>query len=282
MQTRKVKLFYFFSALISVAGRFGITKKTKCSLPLRAFAGNIFVSRKGAKRQRAQKEERKMKLEDNLDRIHAATVKNRWLQIFTAFNRGLLAFGFIPPGIKKILRQPFTILPDSNPVGHYFNALYQTGFYYEFIGWAQVIAAILLLFPRTAHLGALMFFPIILNIAVLTNAVGFAGTWLVTILMFLSSLYLVCWDYDRIKAIFFIERRNKVSVFSREFLWLPALFAVGGAIAGGFAKLISLGNFKNYLTITLLLIAAGLIFGVFVHIHHRFMHTGDLNKEIID
>ena len=223
-----------------------------------------------------------MNLENTLDRIHAAAVKNRFLQIFTAFNRGLLAFGFIPPGIKKILHQPFTILPDSNPVGHYFNALYQTGYYYEFIGWAQVIAAILLLFPRTAHLGALMFFPIILNIAVLTNAVGFVGTWLVTIMMFLSALYLVCWDYDRIKAIFFIERRNKVSVFSREFLWLPALFAVGGAISGGLATFIRLGNFKNYLFITLMLTAAGFAFGLFVHLHHHFMHTGGLNKEIID
>jgi uncharacterized membrane protein len=223
-----------------------------------------------------------MKLENVLDRIHAAAVKNRFLQLFTVFNRGILAFGFIPPGIKKILRQPFTIMPDSNPVGHYFNALYQTGFYYEFIGWAQVIAAILLLFPRTAHFGAILFFPIILNIAVLTNAVGFAGTWLVTIMMFLSSLYLVCWDYDRIKAIFFIERRKKVSVFKSEILWLPALFAVGGATVGGLFTLIRLGNFKNYLSVTLFLTVIGLVFGLFMHIHHRFMHTGDLNREIID
>ena len=217
-----------------------------------------------------------MSLENTLDKIHAATVKNRFLQIFTTFVRGILAVGFFPPGLKKVLHQPFTILPDSNPVGHYFNALYQTGFYYEFIGWGQVIAAVLLIFPRTAHIGALMFFPIILNIAVLTNAVGFAGTWLVTILMFLASLYLVCWDYDRIKAIFFIGRRDKTNPFKYELVWLPLLGALGGILIGGIFYSIKLGNFSNYLNVTLFLSAAGFVFGIFMAVHHRFMRVGEL------
>src|SRR6478609_1228799 len=105
-----------------------------------------------------------MSMERALDGIHERATQNRWLQLFTVFTRCLLAVAFIQPSITKILHKPFTILPDSNPVGHYFNALYETGFYYEFIGWAQLTAAILLLFPRTAHFGALMFFPIIVNI----------------------------------------------------------------------------------------------------------------------
>ncbi len=217
-----------------------------------------------------------MKIEKTLDRLHNAAVKNRLLQLFTIFTRGLLAVGFFPPGLTKVLNKPFTILPDTNPVGHYFNALYHTGIYYQFIGWAQVIAAILLIFPRTSHLGALMFFPIILNIAILTNAVGFAGTWLVTILMFLASLYLVCWDYDRLKAIFFIKRRERVNLFKYEFIWLPLLGAVGGAAVGGIWTFIRLGNFRNYLTVTLFLIAAGFLFGIFMTIHHRFMRVGEL------
>src|SRR5688500_10901633 len=100
-----------------------------------------------------------MNVENTLDRIHSSAVKNIWLQFFTVFTRVVLAVGFIPPSIVKILGKPFTVLPDSNPVGHYFNALYQTGFYYEFIGWGQLCAALLLLFPRTAHLGAVLFLP---------------------------------------------------------------------------------------------------------------------------
>lgn len=124
-----------------------------------------------------------MKLERILDDLHVALTRRWWTQMFTAFVRCLLAVGFIPPSIPKILHKPFTLLPDSNPVGHYFSALYQTGFYYEFIGWAQITAALLLLIPRTSHIGAVMFLPIIANIAVLTASVGFRGTWLVTLLM---------------------------------------------------------------------------------------------------
>lgn len=214
-------------------------------------------------------------MEKTLDRIHAAVVRNRFLQLFTIFVRGILIVGFIPPGVKKILHQPFTILPDSNPVGHYFNALYNTGFYYEFIGWAQVIAAVLLIFPRTAHLGALMFFPIILNIAVLTNAVGFVGTWLITILMSLASLYLVCWDYDRIKTIFFLDGKTKVNLFKYELIWLPLSGAFGGSLAGLIFYSIRLGNFSNYLNVSLILSALGFLFGIFMAIHHRFMCVGE-------
>src|SRR3982750_3823433 len=142
-----------------------------------------------------------MQIENILDGIHVSVTRRRSLQLFTVFTRILLAVAFTPPSIIKILHRPFTVLPDSNPVGHYFNALYDTGFYYEFIGWSQIVAATLLLIPRTAHIGALMFLPIIANIAVLTCSVGFKGTWLVTILMCLAATYLVAWEYDRLKPI---------------------------------------------------------------------------------
>jgi uncharacterized membrane protein YphA (DoxX/SURF4 family) len=148
-----------------------------------------------------------MKLENILDALHVSVTRRRWTQLFTAFVRCLLALAFIPPSITKIMHRPFTILPDTNPVGAYFNALYNTGFYYEFIGWSQIIAAILLLIPRTSHIGALMFLPIIVNIAVLTTSVGFVGTWILTILMSLAGLWLFCWEYDRLKPIF-LEREK--------------------------------------------------------------------------
>ncbi|MGC2237280.1 MAG: hypothetical protein WA584_14045 [Pyrinomonadaceae bacterium] len=219
-----------------------------------------------------------MRLEKTLDKIHESITRNRVLQIFTAATRILLFIGFTPPSIKKILNQPFTILPDSNPVGHYFNALYQTGFYYQFIGWAQLTAAILLLFPRTAHIGALMFLPIIVNIAVLTTSVGFQGTWIVTILMSLAAAYLVAWDYDRLKPILFYKRETKANVFKLELVYLPILFAVGGALVAGICSLIRLGNLPNYRFIALVLSVGGLIFGFLVALHHRFMPAGDLKN----
>ncbi|MDB5243210.1 MAG: hypothetical protein JWP57_3835, partial [Spirosoma sp.] len=62
------------------------------------------------------------------------------------------------------------------------------------------VIALLLLIPRTALLGALMYFPIILNICILAYAVRFEGTR-VTTLMVLANVYLLGWDYDRIKYV---------------------------------------------------------------------------------
>ena len=90
-------------------------------------------------------------------------------------------------------------------------------------------------------------FPIILNIAILTNAVGFAGTWLVTIFMTLAATYLVFWDYDRLKPILFDKRAGKTTFLKYELVWLPSLFAFGGIFAALFAWLIRLGNSPNYL-----------------------------------
>lgn len=219
-----------------------------------------------------------MSLVGKLDRIHETISASSRLQIFTAMTRVLLFAGFTPPSLVKVFNKPFTILPDSNPVGHYFNALYNTGFYYQFIGWAQLFAAVLLLFPRTAHLGALMFLPVIINIAVLTTSVGFKGTWLITILMSLAAAWLVAWDYDRLKPILFYKREEKARFLKYEFVWLPVLFALGGAAIGGIWAFVRLGNFSNYWFVTGVLILSGLIFGFVVALHHKFMAAGELKK----
>lgn len=219
-----------------------------------------------------------MIFENVLDELHVSFTRRWWTQLFTVFVRCLLALGFIPPSIVKILHKPFTVLPDSNPVGAYFSALYNTGFYYEFIGWSQLIAALLLLFPRTAHLGALMFFPIIANVAVLTTSVGFKGTWLLTILMSFAALYLVAWEYDRLKPIFFHKRTGRTRSLPLQFVTIPFFFAIGGVAMAGLWKLIGLGNFPNYLNIAGVLAAVGAIFGVVVALHYRFMRVGSLEK----
>lgn len=218
------------------------------------------------------------KLEHILDEIHASIVHRWYLQVFTVFVRVLLAIGFIPPSYKKIVHQPFTTLPDSNPVGHYFNALLQTGFYYEFLGWGQMIAAILLLFPRTAHLGALLFLPIIANIAVLTTAVGFKGTWVITILMTLAASCLIAWDYDRLRPILFYRRNQPARRLPLQFLLIPLMFAGGGVLVTFIGWSLRIGNLPNYLVVSGLLAAAGFAFGLVVALHLWFMKVGPLES----
>jgi uncharacterized membrane protein YphA (DoxX/SURF4 family) len=143
-----------------------------------------------------------MILSTKLDQLHAQAKNNRWLQYFAIFNRIALAIGFFIAGMVKIMGERFASgLSVNHPMGHYLEALHHTGYYYTFIGYAQVIAALLLLIPRTAVLGALLYFPIILNICILSLAVRFDGSLLSSPLMVLSNLYLLCWYYDRIKYI---------------------------------------------------------------------------------
>lgn len=124
------------------------------------------------------------------------------MKYFAVFNRLALAAGFFPAGMVKILGERFASgLHSNHPMGHYLEALHTTGYYYTFIGVVQVAAAILLLIPRTATLGAVLYFPIILNICILSYAVRFDGSLFTAPLMVLANLYLLGWDYDRWKFI---------------------------------------------------------------------------------
>jgi uncharacterized membrane protein YphA (DoxX/SURF4 family) len=141
-----------------------------------------------------------MSLLTRFERLYGEARRNRWIRSFAVFCRIILAAGFIPAGIIKVTGERFTGLSSNNPLGHYFDALFVTRYYYTFIGVAQLTAAVLLLIPRTALLGAVVYFPIILNIWVLASATRFNGTRLTT-LMLLANLFLLVWDHDRLKGL---------------------------------------------------------------------------------
>lgn len=143
-----------------------------------------------------------MSFSSKLDELHFRAKQNKWLWYFAVFNRIGLAAGFLPSGFVKITGERFTALSANHPMGHYLEALHHTGYYYTFIGIVQVTAAILLLIPRTVTLGAILYFPVILNICILSLAVRFDGSLLSSPLMVLANLYLLCWNYDKIKFIF--------------------------------------------------------------------------------
>ncbi|HSF52149.1 MAG TPA: hypothetical protein VLA71_00275 [Algoriphagus sp.] len=140
---------------------------------------------------------------------------DKWVKGFAVFCRIALAASFIPAGFVKIMGERFAAgLPSNNPLGHYLDAFHITGYYYTFVGVAQIIIAILLLIPRTSLLGAMMYFPMILNICVLTYATRFAGTRINT-MMLMASLFLLFWDYDRLKHILPFKQPKKVPFVSK-------------------------------------------------------------------
>ena len=107
-------------------------------------------------------------------------------------------------------------LSANHPMGHYLVALHQTGYYYTYIGVVQVAAAIMLLIPRTVTLGAFLYFPIILNICILTYAVRFDGSLFTAPLMVLANLYLLGWNYEKWKYILPFNRPANVNDLTKQ------------------------------------------------------------------
>ena len=169
---------------------------------------------------------------------------DEWLKGFAVFCRYALAASFIPTGFVKIMGERFAEgLSPNNPLGHYFDALHQTGYYYTFIGIVQIIIAILLLIPRTSLLGALMYFPIVVNICVLTYATRFEGTRLVT-MMVLASLFLLVWNYDRLKHILLKQPKSDPPVLKNPLRMRLRIIFFGGCLA--VLTFIIIGTFYLY------------------------------------
>ena len=141
------------------------------------------------------------------EQIYTKIKSNLWYWLFSLFCRISLAFAFISAGLVKIFGERFANgLSTLHPMGAYLEALHQTGYYYTFIGYAQVIAAVLLLIPRTVTLGALLYLPIIVNIWILSFAVRFEGSFVTSPLMVLANVFLLVWNYDKLK--FIIPSKN--------------------------------------------------------------------------
>lgn len=181
-----------------------------------------------------------MRLSSRLTRVYNEAKGNKWFHYFAVFCRIMLALGFIPSGLVKIYGERFASgLSNNHPLGHYLEALYYTEYYYTFIGISQLVIALLLLIPRTALLGALMYFPIILNICILAHATRFEATRITT-LMVLANLYLLCWDYDRIKYILPRKHVYEAGYAARikplgnqfPFLFFGGVFAMIAAVIG--------------------------------------------------
>src|SRR5690606_1824603 len=171
-----------------------------------------------------------MNLSSRLDSIHFKARQNKWLWFFTIFTRIMLALGFLPSGFVKVNNERFTAFATEHPMGSFLEAFYHTGFYYPFVGVMQMTAAILLLIPRTSTVGVLIYFPIILNICLLSFAVRFDGSLLTSPLMVIACLYLLCWDWHKLKFIFFPSAPKSVIPSRKELsIRFPLRFFAGSA-----------------------------------------------------
>ena len=154
-----------------------------------------------------------------------------------------MAYAFIVAGAVKIAGERFASgLSVKHPMGAYLEALHHTGYYYTFIGIAQIAAAILLLIPRTVALGAMLYFPIIVNIWVLSFAVRFEGSFVTSPLMVLANLFLLVWNYDRLRYLLPFKQFTSYAILYKKPGKLdnkfPFLFFAG--VVAAFALIVSI------------------------------------------
>lgn len=124
--------------------------------------------------------------------------KQLLVKLFVIYLRYLTGFAFVFASIVKIKGERFTLIPPTEPVGYFFEAMYQSGFYWNFLGWVQLISGALLMSQRFSTIGALIFLPVITNVCLITHSVDFgSGTPVITTLMLLGTIFLVLWDYKK-------------------------------------------------------------------------------------
>ena len=127
------------------------------------------------------------------------------VQLFIIYTRYLIGGAFVFACIIKIKGKRFTTYSQEDaPLGsamHFFEVLYQAGLYWQFIGWAQLLAGFLLMTQRYAKLGAVLNFPIILNIFIITLSMDFAGTPFITGMMLAAGLLLVGWHWGELRPL---------------------------------------------------------------------------------
>jgi hypothetical protein len=135
--------------------------------------------------------------------------QNKWLNIFVIYVRYLIGAAFVFSSIPKIAGKRFTTANgEYEPIHswiHFFETLYRSGIYWQFLGWVQLLAGFFLMTQRFATLAAIIFFPIIINIYFITISLDFHGTPIITGLMLMANVFLLLWDYNKL---FFLLRAD--------------------------------------------------------------------------
>jgi len=130
---------------------------------------------------------------------------------FITVLRFVVATVLIPSGLLKIQGKRFSAICPEMYVGSFFTELHHTGTYWKFLGFCQLLTALLLFTQRYTALGAVLFFGICSNIFVFTLSVGLDDKSLIMIFMVAAALLLIAWDWYRIKPLFSTSKNTQIS-----------------------------------------------------------------------
>lgn len=118
-----------------------------------------------------------------------------FLRILYKFTKISLGIAFILSGIRKLPGLKFTELPIDNPVGLFFEGMYAAGFYWNFIGWYQIVVGVILCTPYWPRLSPILSMPVTINIFLVSIGLSMKGTPIITGLMLLANIYLIFYHW---------------------------------------------------------------------------------------
>lgn len=140
-----------------------------------------------------------------MENILTKAKSSKSFQILVVFIRYALGTAFVWASILKIKGIRFE--PQSgetapiNSISHLLESMYRSGFYWNFIGWGQLLAGFLLMSQIFSTLGAIIYFPIILSIFIITTAFDASFFWILTSFMLFANILLLLWDWNKLKFI---------------------------------------------------------------------------------
>jgi len=184
--------------------------------------------------------------------------------LFVIYLRYLIGGAYAFSGMGKAMGERFMpagslqIPPMGIPLDVFFETLYRTGIWWQFLGWGQLIAGFLVVTQRWSSLGALAFLPISLNTFLITVSMDFHGTPLITGLMVLANLGLLVWDYPKFTPLLLPNRAATLSLrLSADQLGSPHYWEGLGLFL--FLTSISFGNRENPLLWFVICLFEGLL-----------------------
>ena len=155
-----------------------------------------------------------------------------FLRLGIIYLRYLMGFAFVWASIVKIRGERFTSISVSDPVGYFFEAMYKTDFYWNFLGWAQFIAGVLLMTQHFASFGAFVFLPVILNVCVITWSINFGSGTPVITFMLVGTIGLLAWDYKRWIILFQYDHQIKIDLTTepKDTVMIDPVWTISGII----------------------------------------------------
>lgn len=153
-------------------------------------------------------------------------------------------------------------------------AKFHLGGYARFIAFSQICIGVLLLTQRFATLGAIMLFPMLLNILMIAASLGWQSTCYINLTLLLLNAYLLSADFHKLKFIFSDadESIAKVPFVVRTFPFHDIVFVIG-------ATAILISPYISYVHVWLAYIIAALGLATCIGIH---LYDKRLWKEITE